>query len=507
MKKVIGRVIGVIPAVLLQGLWYLLILSWLGRFATALNIGLNVLAVIFVLYLISKREEPAYKILWIVVIVSMPVLGATLFLFLGDKHTGKKLKQKIVMSEKELGNVFGSGDGIIDIIDKEDKRMAQTLSHVSDVTGFPIVNVDTVKYYPLGEKCFEDMCEALRRAKSYIYVEYFIIEAGTFWNTLVDIMAEKAAEGVDVRVIYDDLGSIATFSSVDMVKLVSKGIKCVPFNPFFIIKTQLNNRDHRKIMVIDGKVAFSGGINLADEYINVTHKYGQWKDIAFRITGEGVKHYTYMFVEFWNAFSKDKIDAEVIRNSGKYCVAGDKNDRGYILPYYDAPTRSEAVSNVLFIELLSSATKYVWFYTPYLMLGESLYDAFIRAARRDVDVRIIMPGIPDKKTIYRISRSYYGALMEAGVKIYEYKPGFVHAKACIVDDRLAGIGTVNLDYRSLFLHYECYSLFYKADIIKDLKADFEETQGKCHECVMEEQKKGIVHAFINGALRVIAPLL
>ncbi len=178
-----------------------------------------------------------------------------------------------------------------------------------------------------------------------------------------------------------------------------------------------------------------------------------------------------------------------------------------MLPYYDAPTRSEAVSNVMFIELLSSATKYVWFYTPYLMLGESLYDAFIRAARRGVDVRIIMPGIPDKKTIYRISRSYYGALMEAGVKIYEYKPGFVHAKACIVDDRLAGIGTVNLDYRSLFLHYECYSLFYKADIIKDLKADFEETQGKCHECVMEEQKKGIVHVLINGALRVIAPLL
>lgn len=171
------------------------------------------------------------------------------------------------------------------------------------------------------------MCEALKGAKSYIYVEYFIIEAGTFWNTLVDIMAEKAAEGVDVRVIYDDLGSIATFSGVDMVKLVSKGIKCVPFNPFFIIKTQLNNRDHRKIMVIDGEVAFSGGINLADEYINVTHKYGQWKDIAFRITGEGVKHYTYMFVEFWNAFSKDKIDAEVIRNSGKYCIAGDKKDR------------------------------------------------------------------------------------------------------------------------------------------------------------------------------------
>ena len=256
-------------------------------------------------------------------------------------------------------------------------------------------------------------------------------------------------------------------------------------------------------MVIDGRVAYSGGVNLADEYINETHPLGRWKDVGFRITGKAVKSYAYMFAEFWNAFSNDKIAANAINAREEE----GQETNGYVLPYYDSPMRDEHTSNELFIEILSGATRYAWFYTPYLVLGDALYDAFIRAARRGVDVRIVMPGIPDKKMIYRLSRSYYRDLLEAGVKIFEYIPGFVHAKAFIADDKIAGVGTVNLDYRSLFLNFECNAIFCKADIIADLKNDYLLTQNECVERTPSDMKKGLLYRFGNEVLRLIAPLM
>ncbi len=270
------------------------------------------------------------------------------------------------------------------------------------------------------------------------------------------------------------------------------------------MKSQLNNRDHRKIMVIDGKIAYSGGVNLADEYINEVQKFGRWKDIGFRITGEAVKSYAYMFAEFWNAFSGDKIESDAMASAE---TAEIHRENGYILPYYDSPMRQEHTSNEFFTEILSLATEYVWFYTPYLILGDALFDAFIRAAKRGVDVRIIMPGIPDKKMVFRLSRSYYEDLMKAGVKVYEYQPGFVHAKALVADDKIAGIGTVNLDYRSLFLHFECNSVFYGADIVQDLKQDYLDTEKECVQRTLRDVKKGPLYRLGNHFLRVIAPLL
>jgi cardiolipin synthase len=352
---------------------------------------------------------------------------------------------------------------------------------------------------------FAEMCVDLKKAEKYIFIEYFIIERGKFWDTLTEILEERAKAGVDVRVIYDDLGSIATYSLADIRDLKQKGIKCVAFNPLFFITTKLNNRDHRKIMVIDGKIAYSGGVNLADEYINEKELFGRWKDIGFRLTGDAVLSYTYMFVEFWNAFTKDQItrdniEIHVIPETGTI-------DNGYILPYYDSPMRDEHTSNDFYTEILSIATDYVWFFTPYLMLGDALFDAFIRAAKRGVDVRIIMPGIPDKKFVYRLSRSYYKDLLKAGVKVYEYTPGFVHAKAMIADGKVATQGTVNLDYRSLFLHFECNSLFYKADIIESLKADYLKTLESCRERSLDEMNYGFFHNLIDSLLRVLAPLL
>lgn len=510
MKKIIGRILIVLPALALQGLWYFLMFGLLenlfhGQLWTILNGLLSILAVIFVTGLVARRDESSYKLLWVMVIVSMPILGALLYFMLGNKNTGKQLQKKLQLSAASLPDPAQSpSEAHLSRIRQDHLRIGQILTHVSRTTGFPITPNDTARYYAFGEEMFRDMCRDLQQAEKYIYVEYFIIQSGVFWDTLSDIMAQKVTQGVDVRVIYDDLGSIGTFSVSDVIALSKKGIKCIPFNPFLFIKSQLNNRDHRKLMVIDGKVAYSGGINLADEYINETHPYGRWKDIGFRITGEGVASYGYMFAQFWNAFSGEKIHLDLpVFSDGEEKPA----EKGYILSYYDAPTRQEHVSNELFVEILSAATNYVWFYTPYLMLGDALYDAFIRAARRGVDVRIIMPGIPDKKMVFRLSRSYYGDLLKAGVKIYEYAPGFMHGKAFIADDIIAGIGTVNLDYRSLFLHFECNAIFYQAEIVGELKKDYLLTQAECIRKTAADVKKGLLYRFGNNLLRIIAPLL
>ena len=518
MKKIIGRIIIVLIPILLQLAWYFMLFAVIdqglyGYLGDILTIVFTILAILFVLFLVSKREESSYKLLWIIVIMGFPILGAALYLTLGNRKTGNRLKRRLLKSSKELGDGSFLGEGaegvknsrtILSEIKQDDLRFGQSMEHLAKSSGFPIVPNGTSKYYPLGEDMFPDMLADLKEAKKYVFIEYFIIQSGKFWDSIVDILELKAGEGVDVRVMYDDLGSIGTYSVADIKVLKNKGIKCIPFNPFFLLKSQLNNRDHRKIMVIDGKVAYSGGVNLADEYINEIEKFGVWKDIGFRLTGPAVRSYTYMFAEFWNAFSIEKIPDDILLRSS-YTM--DTAPKGYILPFYDSPVRQEPSSNTFFTEILSMATDYVWFYTPYLMLGDALLDAFVRAAQRGVDVKIIMPGIPDKKMVYRIGRSYYEELIKAGVKVYEYTPGFVHAKAFLMDDKVCGIGTVNLDYRSLFLHFECSSIFYKADIIKDLKKDYLESLTLCRRRTLSDSTKGFFGKLLDSALRVIAPLL
>jgi len=513
VKKILGRILVVIPAIAFQILWYCLILRGLDRLVMGhlrdiISTLFTILAVLFVLNLISKRDESSYKLLWVILILTMPILGAILYFFLGNKHTGAPLKKKMILSAQDFSvGDYAEKKDLSEEMKKEDLRLGQSFQHIFRTTGFPVLKSGTSRYYPFGEDMFKDMCEDLKTAEKFIFVEYFIIQRGKFWDTLTDILAERAAAGVDVRVIYDDLGSIATYSALDVHNLTQKGIKCISFNPLVFISTQLNNRDHRKIMVIDGSIAYSGGVNLADEYINEKKLFGKWKDIGFRITGDGVGSYTYMFAEFWNAFSKDKILKAEFENLMVPGTGSEEKENGFILPYYDSPVREEHTSNVFYTELLSLATDYVWFYTPYLMLGDALFDAFIRAAERGVDVRIIMPGIPDKKMVYRLSRSYYRDLLKAGVRIFEYSPGFVHAKAVICDDKVAGIGTVNLDYRSLFLHFECNSVFYKSDIIGELKKDYSETLKECEERTSDSINNGIIHRFVDSILRVTAPLL
>lgn len=502
MKKIVRRVFTILPAILLQCAWLYILFQWLAPWAVLINTALSILSFLFVLYIITKQDEGTYKILWLLVILAFPLPGTALYMLFGNKRTTKPLRKKLE-AVSSLSSQSKCSSSVYHELAKADSRMAQTFQYIQDATGFPVYPNETAQYYPLGDKLFPAMLAELENAERFIFVEYFIVEPGTMWDTMVEIMARKAAQGVVVRMLYDDLGSISTYTGDNVKELWKKGIQCVPFNPLVFIRGTLNYRDHRKMLVVDGKVAFSGGVNLADEYINQVERFGHWKDIGFRLTGPAVQSYTRMFTEFWNAFAAAPISKELLALPPMEV----RENQGFVISYYDSPLRTQAVSNEVYIDLLSQAERYAYFFTPYLMPGEALLNAFVRAARRGVDVRIIMPGIPDKKLVFRMSHSFYPVLLEAGVKIYEYTPGFVHAKGCVVDDRVGTIGTVNLDYRSLFLHFENNSLFYDAPILSDIKVDFLDTQAQCREMRLGENVNvNFRHWLMDGILRIFAPL-
>lgn len=495
-----GRMLTVLPAILIQIVWLYMIFSWFSPYAALIQSILSIMAFILVLYIVSNRDDGAYKVFWLIIILSMPVLGALLYILFGNKKTARRLERRLKNVRQDIEEYLLYDEAVEKELENTNKRVYQTFSYVSALSGFPILRNEFAQYYSIGEELFSCMLEEMEKAEEFIFVEYFIIEDGKLWQAMVDIMKRKAAKGVDVRVLYDDLGSISTFSGHNAKELIDSGIKIVAFNPLKFISGVLNNRDHRKILVIDNKVAFSGGLNLADEYINEIEKFGHWKDIGFKITGPAVLSYTFMFNEFWNAFSGTPFKLPVTE------VAAMQKFDGYILPYYDSPSNDTPISYNLYIELLEMSKDYIWFYTPYLILGEQLIDALIRTAKRGVDVRIIMPGIPDKKTVYEMSRSYYRPLMEAGVRIFEYTKGFIHAKACVSDDEIGTIGTVNLDYRSLFLHYECNSLFYNAQILKDIKEDMKNICDISKERNIDDRGFSLIKITIDSIKRIFAPL-
>ena len=501
MSKMLRRVLTVIPAAAVQALWILLLVKWLSPYAAYITLALSVAAVLLVLFIIIKRDETAYKILWLLVILTVPVAGALLYLLFGNRRTARPLRKRL-RRVQEAGQPAPLPCGGTPF--EGEKRMEQTVRWLEHKTGYPLMRAEDVRYYPLGDAMYPDMLTGLRAAKKTIYLEYFIIEPGEMWQSIVDILAQKVREGLDVRVMYDDLGSISTFNFSNALALEKLGIRCATFNPLLALKGTANYRDHRKMLIVDDAVAYSGGVNLADRYINREHPYGHWKDTGFRLTGAPVRSFTHMFLTFWNAFSLQKEEPMPMPPAA--AAAEPAAQDGWVLSYYDSPLNSEATSNRLYIDLLSQATDYAWFFTPYLMLGDDLLDAMLAAAQRGVDVRIIMPGIPDKKLIFRMSRSFYQVLLTGGVKIYEYTPGFVHAKSLVCDDRAATVGTVNLDYRSLFLHFENNSLFYRGSIVARVKEDFLATQSQCRAVEACDMKRYSRRWIIDGVLRIFAPL-
>lgn len=541
MKILTKRIPVFILALAIEIAFFYALFSFLGRFEHFIEIGLAVYSVLLVLYIVSKQEEATYRILWLLVILTLPLAGSFLYLIMGNRRAGKKLREAIDRSEETMPRemyyeryaaIGESGARYLPAVGKDMEawqdlppasqqilqkhgRLAKTLARVEQVTGYPLQENLHARYYPIGEELYAKMLEELEKAEKYIYCEYFIINHGKMWDQMEEIMARKAAKGVDVRVMYDDLGSLTTFSPKEVKRLAQRKIKCVRFNPIHFILGRLNYRDHRKMLIIDGLSAFSGGVNIADEYINEIERFGHWKDIGFWITGPAVENYTHMFVKFWNAISEDRISSTMAKalpirkrqqETKDFYQLASQNTDGLILSYYDSPVKEEHVSNDLYIDLLYQAKDYIWFCAPYLLPGASLLEALQNAGKRGVDVRIIVPGIPDKKMVFAMTRSYYEQLMDVGVKIYEYTPGFVHAKGCVMDDYLAAVGTVNLDYRSLFLHYENNSIFLESQMVAAVKEDMLHTMQISKEQKIQEIRKGFIGYIKDALLRIVAPL-
>ncbi len=478
----------------------------------------TVLSIAVAVHIILKNNNPAYKIAWLIPIFLMPVFGGLLYLFFGTRRVNSHL-HPVASDTKAAYKLYAcvptAEETMEHVPDRDAARISACITHSSGC--LPYRHTDTT-YYPSGEEAFPALLDMLREAKRYIFIEFFIIEEGVFWNAILDILTEKAKAGVDVRVMYDDFGCILTLPKGYENTLRRRGIRACDFNPFnTILSPKPNNRDHRKICVVDGVAAFTGGINLADEYINVKKRLGYWKDTAIMLRGDGAWGLALQFLCLWDRANREKTDIAAFAPDGQN--GQDKQEgtdgalvppreNGVVQPYTDIPMDGEQVGESVYFQMINRAKRYVYVMTPYLILDYEMTVALQIAAKSGVDVRIMTPHIPDKKTVFFLTRSYYKPLLDAGVKIYEFTPGFVHAKSMVVDDKYAVVGTINLDYRSLYLHLENAVWMYGTDAVIPVRDDFLQTQEVC--TPMTEQNLGkltMLKRLWLSVLRTFAPLM
>jgi len=501
MKDAIKRAIIVAIGVSLQILLGMFINIYLMEHIFVVNIFYIFISFLLTLSLIKDSKNYSYTLPWIIIVLLFPIFGTLMYIVLGNNIAKSKTLKSIVEHEKTSKKYLIQDEQIAEKFENNGR-----LKYISNFAGFPVTTDNEVKYYPLGELAFEAMKESLREAKKFIFFEYFIVCPGKMWGEIFDILKQKAHEGLDVRVMYDDMGCISTLKSDYPKRLVSYGIKCISFNRLNPISGLImNHRDHRKILIIDGKVAFSGGINIADEYINLVNPYGLWKDNAFKIEGNAVWNFTVMFLTMWN--SSLPKDEDVDYTKFKYSFPNRKIQNGFTVPYGETPLDKEVTGEDIYLNIINQATKYVYIFTPYLIIDTDMINSLILAAKRGVDVRLVIPGIPDKKIVYTLSESYVTPLVKGGVKVYKYTPGFVHSKVFVADDQVATVGTINLDYRSLYLHFECGCYFENCDVVATIKEDLVNSIDQSHQVTKEEAEPSLIKAIWQAILRLIAPLM
>lgn len=460
---------------------------------------------VMIVYLFNSSMDSSAKLTWMLIISLAPIPGAAMLLWT-QSNIGHRMETELV--KREIAKTLNSLEQTENVLKEieHDGSGTDDLSRYLNNTGcFPVYDKTQVTYYPLGEKKFKAMLEELEKAEKYIFMEYFIVEEGYMWGRILDVLIRKAKAGVEVRVMYDGMCEMSTLPASYWKLLEAQGIKAKAFSPIKpVVSSHYNYRDHRKILVIDGKVAFNGGVNLADEYINRTVRFGHWKDTAVRIKGPAAKSFALMFLQMWN-IRQDSSDYEKWLSLPS---EADENASGYVMPYSDCPLDQYKAGEAVYIDILYRATGYVHIMSPYLILDGELETALCFAAQRGVDVKLILPGIPDKKVAYALAKTHYAALHNAGVKIYEYTPGFVHAKVFVSDDTKAVVGTINLDYRSLYHHFECATYMYKTDCIADIEKDFQETLTKCRAVTDESIKhEKTSYKIIGGLAKMISPLM
>lgn len=503
LKKVFSRTVVTALLIVIQVAWLAALLLRLGNSLPAIQTVLRILSLVAILFVIKSDMNPSYKIGWVLLIAVLPILGGLMYVIFGNKRPTKYMREMLRAQLEKSAEYLDTQESITGELDG---GAAGLFKYLEGSAGYPTAKNTTVRYYRVGEEMYADLLPELEKAEKFIFLEYFIIRPGEMWDGVLEILKRKAAAGVDVRIIYDDMGCIDILPANYNATLEGWGIRTMAFNRFVpAVSLVMNNRDHRKITVIDGKVGFTGGINISDEYINVKERFGHWKDTGLMLKGPGVFNLTLMFLEMWNAFNKDGDGyAEFIPDSFEECGSADD---GYVLSFSDSPLDNESVGESVYTDMLYQAKDYIYITTPYLAIDSELQTALCMAAKRGVDVRMITPGIPDKKLVYRLTRSYYPTLLRAGVKIYEYTPGFIHAKSFVCDDKLCVVGTINMDYRSLYLHFECGTLMYNNPEIKQVKKDDLDTMEKCRKVELSDMKTNFLGELFDSFLRSVAPLL
>mgnify|MGYP000885558506 FL=1 len=510
MEKIISfllsRVTLVTLALLAQIITLALMIYRFSNYFLIFDIIFMVISVMVVLYILNRKSDPTYKIAWIIPIMLFPVFGGLFYLMFGGTGLSSKMKDKMHTIIDKMKECLYQHPVTLANLRKEDTIAFNQAKYIEQYSSCPVYDNSATKFLPSGEEFFKCLTEELKKAEKYIFIEFFIIEKGIMWNTILKILKEKAKHGLDVRVVYDDFGCVTRLPHNYNKILEGYGIKCSVFNPYIpILSFRLNNRNHRKIAVIDGKTAYTGGINLADEYINAVEKFGHWRDNCVEIKGDAVWSLTVMFLSMWGYLRKNDENYQKFRpetyDQSKEC-------HGYVQPFDDSPLDNEHVSETVYLNLINQAEKYIYIETPYLIIDNKMMVALTTASKRGVDVRILTPFIPDKWYAFAVTQSNYGELLEAGVSVYQYTPGFNHGKTFVVDDEYAVVGTINLDFRSLYLHFECGVWMYNTDSVQQVKESTLEALKISRQVVMEDIKNTPrIKKMARTVLRIFAPLM
>lgn len=503
IKKLLLNRRTTVVVLLLMQLAVLFLTIWgASEFSRAFTIAFRLISVIVAVYIVNTRAKPGYKLSWLALILSFPIFGGLFYLLLKlQGSSGKFYRSRAHYDAWKSDNLKQDPDCAAEFSRLYPSRVTQ-LEYMSGTAGYPLFrNTETVFLTP-GEEFFSHFIEELEKAEKFIFLEFFILDDGYMWDKTFEILVRKASEGVDIRLMYDNIGSLFTLPDGFYKTLEPFGIKCATFNEFKPLWSSVqNNRDHRKIMVIDGKVAFTGGVNLADEYINERQRFGYWKDCALMLRGDAIWSFTFTFLQMWNRVHGTEEDVSVYKIPQPVISAAD----GFVLPYADDPGDDENVSEHVYMQIITQAKKYLYIETPYLIIDDSMMSALILAAKSGVDVRIVTPSIPDKKLVFMTTRSYYLPLIRGGVKIYEYTPGFIHSKAVVSDDEVATVGSPNFDFRSLYLHFECGTVLYGNKTVTDVRDDFFDILKDCHEITEEEMQRHLPVRIFQSILRLLAP--
>ena len=466
--------------------------------------GSMLLSLVVALMVVNKPGNPAGKITWILLIMLFPVFAALFYLYVETELGHRLAKRRLEKIAAQTASFAQPRPEMLQRLRERDPGLAGLAAYMERSGGWSAYGNSNAAYLPIGEAALEAILAQLEGAESFIFLEYFIVEEGYMWGRILSVLERKALEGVEVRVMYDGTCAVGRLPYQYPKKLEKLGIRCKMYAPLRpLVSTHYNNRDHRKILVVDGRAAFTGGINLADEYINRKTLHGHWKDTAVMVTGEAVRSFTLMFLQMWNVSAWEDEDY------ARYLDASvPAEGAGWVIPYGDSPFHRESMGEMVYMDILNRATEYVHIMTPYLIIDHEMATALTFAAKRGVDVKLIVPSQTDKRAVFAVTKSYYRGLIEGGVQIYEYTPGFIHAKSFVSDGDTAVVGSINLDYRSLYLHFECAALFYGAPVVGAVEADFQQTLGKCQRMTVESCRHDrLGRRLLGWLLRPLAPLM